>query len=90
MGAEGGGGLGVLWRIRLVLLKRNHQFEGDRWRIELASNIYNSKKFIAMMPKTHAILQLVSTPLLYLFDLNAAAFIKFLAFLMPLFIRGWS
>ena len=34
------------------------------------------------MPKTRAILQLVSTPLLYLFDLNAAAFIKFLAFLM--------
>ena len=35
-----------------------------------------------MMPKTRAILQLVSTPLLYLFDLNTAAFIKFLAFLM--------
>ena len=34
------------------------------------------------MPKTRAILQLVSTPLLYIFDLNAAVFIEFLEFLM--------
>ena len=41
-----------------------------------------------MMPKTRAILQLVSTPLLYLFDLNVAAFIKFLAFLMRRLFEG--
>ena len=40
------------------------------------------------MPKTRAILQLVSTPLLYLFDLNAAAFIKFLGLPMQCLFKG--
>ena len=63
---EGGSHVKYLWYYSK--LKYNHQFEGDRWQFDRGANIYESEKFISRMPKTRAVLQLVSTPLPYLFD----------------------